>query len=117
MADDLSLIVGRLQGGFDQVLRRLDQQDQQHATDKSEAIQARESKHLENIARFDAMGQRIDRIDGRVTSLEGKRIEARGGAKAWAQMTAMAAAIGGALAGVLEYGKSAIEFLKGLHHG
>ena len=142
MADDLSMIVGEIRGVTKALTERLDRQDAETIRNKAEAIAAREAKHKENkteirqlreavdgtalVARdnaqwIEAEGKplvtKVDSIHERVTAIEdGKRIEGaeeRGAGKTWAFILAVGSAIGTAVAGVITYGRDAIDFLKG----
>lgn len=116
MADDRDLIIGQLQGGFQAIKDHLERQDEQHAEDKRQAIAARDEKHRENLARFDAMGQRIDKIDGRVSALENKRTEEKGESKGRKAVWGTVYAVIAGAAGL--FGDRAVEAVQRLfHHG
>jgi CRISPR/Cas system-associated endonuclease Cas1 len=126
MADDRDLIIGEIRGSLAAVKDHLDRQDRQRDTDKAEAIQAREEKHAENLARFsrieakatetygaamaafrwvedkgEPLIRRVDGIHDRLSSLEDTRrlraAEARGEKRTWNWIWGTVVAVGGAI--------------------
>lgn len=159
MADDISLLVGELRGGFKALLERVDRSDEQtaqriqglasqHDAGALAAIKAREEKEaredtkheqnqrsIESVrSDFQAVAKQgashadwiktkgepliesVVKIDARVSAIEGVKkdeaAEERGALKTWGYIGGIATAIGTVLAGVLTYGRDAIDFVK-----
>jgi hypothetical protein len=144
MAEDRDLILGGLVEGFKGVKEHLERQDKQRDIDRTAAIKAREEKHAENLQRFkdmeekatntygvamvayrwvDEVGKpmvvRIDAIHDRVKAIEDEKkdvaAETRGSLKTWGIIGAIATAIGTVLAGVITYGRDALDLIAGKH--
>jgi hypothetical protein len=113
---------------FDRVEDKLEQQDQQHDKDKDEAIQARETRHAENLARFKSIEEKTTETFGIASENRtwiadfGKPLELRVGKLEKADLikqskAAGAAIVWGSLASAITILMTVIGGLIALKHG